>query len=222
MCGRFTLRTPQSKLVETFGLEIDASIVPRYNISPAQRVLVFRENDAGQRTMQDLLWGFVPHWAKDTKSGFINARAETVAEKPAYKHAFLHRRCLVPADGFYEWAQAAGGKQPYYFTMKDERPFAFAGIWSTWNKGPEPVHSCAIITTNANSVVEPMHDRMPVILKPQDYDAWLDPHNEHEPGLLKLLAPYEAAEMTARRVTRLVNSPKNDVPDCIVEDCNSA
>ena len=218
MCGRFTLRTPQAKLVEQFGLEIDGALVPRYNISPTQRVLVMRQSDEGSRNLAPVQWGFVPHWAADCKSGFINARSETVATKPAYKHAFKSRRCLILADGFFEWQKVASGKQPWYFTLKDDRPFAFAGIWSTWHKGAEPLDTCAIITTSANSVLEPYHDRMPVILRESDLATWLDPHIEQEQRLLDLLAPLDPAEMSARRVSRLVNSPKNSSPDCIAEE----
>ena len=196
-------------------MQIDGALVPRYNVAPSQQVLIIREDDAGQKTLVPVQWGFVPHWAADCESAFINARGETVAAKPAYKDAFKNRRCLVLADGFFEWQKVATGKQPWYFTLKDERPFAFAGIWSRWHKGPVPLDTCAIITTRANEVVAPLHHRMPVILRQTDYETWLNPHIEHEQTLLELLGPYDASEMAARGVSRVVNSPKNNSPECI-------
>lgn len=167
MCGRFTLRVPAAELVEIFRLLRRPDVQPRYNIAPTQPVAVVRRIDRG-RELSMLRWGLVPSWAKDPKIGarMINARAETVATKPAFRTALRRRRCLVPADGFYEWAKSAGGtKQPHYITRRDGRPFAFAGLWESWD-GPDgsSIESCTIVTTEANDLVGRIHDRMPVIL----------------------------------------------------------
>ena len=215
MCGRFTLRSSPRAVAEAFGLP-DAPLFPRYNIAPTQSVAAIQWQD-GARHLNFLRWGLVPFWAKDVSIGsrMINARADTVAEKPAYRAAFKKRRCLILADGFYEWDQESKPKQPYYIRMKDERSFAIAGLYEHWDKGLEPVNSCAMITTDANSVLSGFHDRMPVILAPDDYDLWLDPEFEGKEKLLSLLRPFDPDEMTAYPVSTVVNNARNESPDCV-------
>ena len=161
-------------------------------------------------------WGLIPSWAKEPGIGnsLINARADTVAEKPAFRSAFKKRRCLAPADGFYEWKRE-NGKTPYYFRLKDESPFAFAGLWERWEKGDEPVESCTLITCEANGVVGPVHNRMPVILKPEGYARWLDPEEQRSEDLVRLLAPLPDDWLSAHPVGKLVNNPRNEDPRCI-------
>lgn len=167
--------------------------------------------------METLRWGLIPSWADDPGIGarMINARSETVAEKPSFRRAFKDRRCLIPADGFYEWQRTNGGKQPYYFQTEDRRPFAFAGLWESWSREGEEIHSCAILTTNANDLVGEIHPRMPVILPPEDYDLWLDPDARESDLLLPLLRPYPAGDMQAHPVSRKVNKPSNNDPGCV-------
>ena len=167
--------------------------------------------------MEMLKWGLIPSWADDPGIGarMINARSETVAEKPSFRRAFKERRCLIPADGFYEWQRTSGGKQPYYLRTKSGRPFAFAGLWESWDGDGSEIHSCTILTTDANDLVGEVHHRMPVILPPGDYELWLDP-DVREPGeLLPLLAPYPANDMEVYQVSRRVNRPSNNDPDCV-------
>jgi putative SOS response-associated peptidase YedK len=217
MCGRFTQKAKPRELAERFEVPEVPLFEPRYNIAPTQAVPVVRATPEG-RELALLRWGLIPSWADDPAVGsrMINARAETVAVKPAYRSAFRKRWCLIPASGFYEWASEPGRKkQPIYFRMKDEAPFAFAGLWEVWSKGPEPVESCTLITTTPNELVAPVHDRMPAIVEPQDYGWWLDPRADDPAALAALLGPYPAAEMVAYPVGRLVNDPRHDGPDCI-------
>jgi putative SOS response-associated peptidase YedK len=223
MCGRFTLRTPTSALVEQFLLETAPELPPRFNIAPGQPVAVVRQPaGAAGRSLTLLRWGLIPSWAKDPAIGnrMINARAESAAEKPAFRTAFRRRRCLIPADGYYEWRRTGDRKQPYYFHMRDGRPFAFAGLWELWSGGEEgadsgPLETCAVLTTQANDLSRPIHDRMPVILPQAVYDVWLDPDETDRRRLQPLLAPYDSAPMVADRVSTLVNNPRNDDPRCI-------
>jgi putative SOS response-associated peptidase YedK len=221
MCGRFTLRTPMNVLVEQFLLETAAEMPLRFNIAPSQQVAAVRRMAGVEgRRLALLRWGLVPSWAKDPAIGsrMINARAETVAEKPSFRAAFRSRRCLIAADGYYEWRKSGGKKQPHYFRMKDDRPFAFAGLWERWGgegAGGEPLETCTIITTDANELSRPIHDRMPVILREADYDLWLDPDEHDRRRLAPLLVPYESGAMTADPVSTLVNNPRNDEPRCI-------
>jgi len=215
MCGRFTYLLSWSEIVALYGLtavtEMAPDWKPRFNAAPTQTMPVIRLNAAGKRELAALRWGLVPSWSKDPAMGakLINARAETVAEKPAFRSAFKLRRCLVPADGFYEWRKLpGGGKQPYRITMADGAPFAFAGLWERWSKGPEPLETFTIITTTANSLVAPIHDRMPVIIDAADHDAWLEARDTAIP--MALLRPYPAERMTAYPVSTRVNSPRND------------
>jgi putative SOS response-associated peptidase YedK len=213
MCGRYTLKTRAGALAEHFDLPEVPVLTPRYNIAPSQPVAVVR----GGPELAQMRWGLIPAWADDPAIGhrMINARAETVAERPAFRAAFRRRRCLVLADGFYEWQRQDGRKQPFYFRLRDGGPFAFAGLWERWEKGDEPIESCTLLTTEANAVVDPVHDRMPVVLDPGDYRRWLDPRVDRPDELQPLLRPYPAAQMVAHPVGLLVNDPRRDEPRCI-------
>jgi putative SOS response-associated peptidase YedK len=175
------------------------------------------------RKLTPLHWGLIPSWADDPSvaSRMINARGETVATKPAYRQAFSKRRCLIVADGFYEWRKIGAGKksgpgkQPYYIHLADGRPFAFAGLWEHWRRGELTINSCTIITTEAYELLAGFHDRMPVILPPRDYDLWLDPTVTDSASVLPLIAQYPAEEMALEPVSTRVNSPKHDAPDCL-------
>jgi putative SOS response-associated peptidase YedK len=196
-------------------------IVPRYNIAPTQNVLCVR-NREGENEMVTLRWGLVPFWAKDLKIGakMINARGETVAEKPAFRAAFKKRRCLVVADGFYEWKKEADGKQPFYITRADDQPFCMAGLWESWTDKSDaqskPVETCTVITTDANELMLQLHDRMPVILEPDEYDFWLDPEFSDRQPLEAALDPFPNEEMKFVPVSKVVNKATNEVPECIV------
>ena len=221
MCGRFTLRAPASVVAAQFGLFEMPPFTPRFNIAPTQPVAVVRACPEGpglERELAWLRWGLIPSWAKDPAIGnrMINARAETAAEKPAYRAAFRHRRCLVVADGFYEWQRTGGRKQPYFIRMRDDRPFAFAGLWESWH-GPEegPLESCTLLTTEPNELLEPIHNRMPVILAADDYRQWLDPTIQKPEAVAMLLRPLPAEGMTSYPVTTYVNSPTRDDARCI-------
>jgi putative SOS response-associated peptidase YedK len=219
MCGRFTLKTSPARIARLLGLKSVPDFEPRYNIAPSQPVLAVRlEPERGEREAAFLEWGLIPSWAKEPGIGnkLANARADTVAEKPAFRSAFKKRRCLVPADGFYEWQAGPGGKTPYYFRMKDEGLFAFAGLWERWQQGAEPVESCTLITTEANGVVGPVHDRMPVILDSESFARWLDPE-QGVTALRAMLAPLPDDWLTAHPVSKLVNNPRNEGPKCIEE-----
>jgi putative SOS response-associated peptidase YedK len=214
MCGRFLLMTSGRDIAEHFDLADTPELFPRYNIAPTQPVLAVRAAGAGREGAL-LRWGLVPSWARDTKQAPINARAETAADKPTFRHAMRKRRCLIPADGFYEWLALEGRKQPYCFRQVDGRPFAFAGLWERW-EGPEgPVESCAILTTEANELVRPVHDRMPVILPERHWATWLDAGLQGAGELVPLLRPYPADAMRAYPVGPLVNNPRNDGPECL-------
>ncbi|MCU0290522.1 MAG: SOS response-associated peptidase [Thermoanaerobaculaceae bacterium] len=215
MCGRFTLASPGNIVAEVFGLDEEPLVSPRFNIAPTQDVTVVR-TPAGRRQAGTLQWGLVPSWAKDEAIGskLINARAETVAEKPAFRAALRARRCLVLADGFYEWQPAGGRKQPWYFRAADGRPFAFAGLWERWQPAAgEAVESCTIITTEANDLVRPVHERMPVILPLDVLDRWLGGGSTD--ALQALLRPAPEGFLEAYPVSLRVNSPSNDDPGCI-------
>lgn len=245
------MRTPAPVLIGQFDVEVSAErqlelFAPRYNIAPTQEIVVVRADpESGRRTASTMRWGLIPSWSKEGTKGrpMINARAETVAEKPAFRTAYRSRRCLIPADGFYEWQQPAGGrgkKQPYYIHRRDDRPFAFAGLWESWRSGPaatnakrEPspgpslektgieapltVESCTIVTTAATGAMRELHDRMPVILAPGDYSQWLDP-TQHEPSALAhMLESGEEVELVAEPVSTRVNRvTEAEDPDCIL------
>ena len=220
MCGRYSLisdiRDLQQRfdLVETPGEQHSS----RYNIAPTENVLTVRAGDGGNRA-EHMRWGMIPSWAKNAQFGAraINARAETVAEKPAFRTALRRRRCLIPADGFYEWMRIGKSKQPMRIIMKTGQPFAFAGLWETWkDPGGVVVHSCAIITTEANDVLSPIHDRMPVILLPENEAVWLDESNTDPKTIAHVLKPYPPEQMEAYPVSTLVNLAANDTMDVIV------
>jgi len=216
MCGRFSLGAPAATMVAQFDLFEVPPWTPRYNIAPTQEVLVVVQNlTHAKREARRCRWGLIPQWAKGPAVGsrLINARAETVAAKPAFRHAFRERRCLVPADGFFEWQKQDRRKQPFYIRLRDGRPFAFAGLWSRWApQDGQPIDSCTIITTVANSLIGPLHVRMPVILWPADYDVWLDPSIREVEHLQPLLRPYPPEEMEAYPVSTRVNNPADDSP----------
>jgi putative SOS response-associated peptidase YedK len=219
MCGRFTLRTPAGDLARHFDCAFDP-LSARFNIAPTQIVTAVRREDAeSPRRLDRLRWGLVPSWAKDPSIGnrMINARAETVAEKPAFRVALRRRRCLIPADGYYEWLKQGTAKQPFCFHLRDNGPFAFAGLWEIWRGGTEdePVRSCTIITTEASQLARPIHDRMPAILEPADYAAWLDPTLQDPASLKPLLHPFESPQLVVHPVSTFVNRPQNDDPRCV-------
>lgn len=219
MCGRYTIAKPE-KIVVAFEPELVAADVckPRYNIAPMQAVPALGELE-GKRTLMNCQWGLVPTWADDPATGnhMINARAETVAEKPSFRGSFRHHRCLIPADGFYEWRNTGSGKQPFYFQVDHGELFAFAGLYSVWTgKGEESfLLSCAIITTSANSLMRDVHDRMPVILPSERWKEWISATSQDTKRLQEWLEPFDASRMTVRQVSTYVNSPAHDSPECI-------
>ena len=216
MCGRFTLRTPASVLVRQFALGTELQLPLRYNIAPTQQVPVVRAVD-GARQLAMMKWGLIPSWADDPKIGYslINARSETAATKPSFRAAMKSRRCLIPADGFFEWQREGKKKLPIYLRRLDDKPFAFAGLWERWSRGAEPVESCTILTTSANALVRPFHDRMPVILSPNDYNAWLDPKTTDAATLSYLFEPCPVDELTAYPVNPVVNMPGTREPTAL-------
>jgi putative SOS response-associated peptidase YedK len=218
MCGRFVRTSSPERLQTVFEIQkIAADLQPSFNVAPTQKILsVVQEED---RTLTALRWGLIPSWADDPAIGnrMINARSEGVMEKPSFRSAFRRRRCLIPADGFYEWLKQGGEKIPFYFHLKENKPLAFAGLWETNDKSGETLTTCTILTTEANEVMAPIHDRMPVILPAEEYDHWLDPEAEPE-ELMTLLRPYEDDDLTAYPVSKKVNSPRNDGPELLVPD----
>lgn len=212
MCGRYSLTTPPEAMRRAFKFGGNLpNLPPRYNIAPSQDAPIVRVDANGARQLAMLRWGLVPSWSKDpiTTYSTINARAETVATKPAYRAAFKSRRCLVPADGFYEWQKVGPRKQPHRITLKDDSLFAFAGLWEHWEKGSEAIESFTIIVTEANDLLLPIHDRMPVILDPSDYDSWLEPKTPAT-AAQTLLRPFPSERMRTYPVSTRVNSPRND------------
>lgn len=215
MCGRFILTTSRQELEEKFGIPFP-DFNPRYNIAPSQEILSIVVNEEGWKA-GFLQWGLVPVWAKDKKIGYkmINARGETLDEKPAFKRLLSHRRCLIVADGFYEWMKLNDRKQPYRITVDNGKAFTFAGLWDRWKSEDEEIVSCTIITTKPNKLMDEIHDRMPVILNEEERDIWLNSSIEDKHILKDLIKPYPAEEMNAHEVSTIVNSPKNEVEDCI-------
>jgi len=216
MCGRFSLTRGDRDIEEEFGARPPQGYRPRYNIAPTQEVLVLT-NEGGRR-IEVMRWGLVPSWAADAKlsEGFINARAETIFERPSFRAAARERRCLILADGFYEWQKGPKGKTPFYIRLRSRRPFGLAGIWEEWTS-PEghKLKTCAIVTIEANELLRPIHSRMPVIVPKELEDLWLDPGVRRQAELAPVLRPYPASEMEAYRVGRFVSSPANDRPKCI-------
>src|SRR5881409_1355727 len=219
MCGRYTLKTPVEQLSEKFQFPEIIPLKPRYNIAPSQPVAVVRlVPDDTERKLAMLRWGLLPAWVKDpTKvQQPINAKAETAAEKPMFRGAFKRRRCLIPADGFYEWKQEGGRKQPVYIRMKDGEPFAFAGLWERWvGEEDDYIESCTILTTEPNELLVQVHNRMPVILDAKDYELWLDPDVQEVTRLKPLMHPFSPEQMTYYPVSLRVNNPKHDDPLCV-------
>lgn len=219
MCGRFTLFDSSTSVAQGFGLTEVPSLSPRYNIAPSQEIAAVRIPPGGRaREFVLLRWGLVPSWAKDSSLGsrMINARAETAAEKPAFRSAIRRRRCLVPASGFYEWKRENGRKQPYFILLRAGKLFAFAGLWESWiDPAGSAVETCALLTTAPNDLLRPIHDRMPVIVSPRDYDLWLSPEMVDVKDISVLFRPYPAGEMETFPVGTAVNNPKTDSPALI-------
>ena len=220
MCGRFTLHSRLNLLLQQFAIEMDGGIDfgPRYNIAPTQQVPIVRfTSDTKLRMLELRRWGLIPSWANDSKIGarMINARAETVASKPSFRSAFKRRRCLVPADGYFEWKKTEDGKIPFYIQLASEQPMAMAGLFESNHKAGEHYETFTVITTESNEATHELHDRMPVILDPEDYDTWMDPDNESTESLQALLQPYESAPMKLTRVSRQVNNVRNEGPELL-------
>ena len=220
MCGRFTLTVDPAELQEDFAnYDFPTQFAPRFNIAPTQPVLAIPNNAKNKADF--FLWGLIPSWSKDPSIGnkLINARGETIAEKPSFRGGFKYKRCIIPADGFYEWQARKGEKTktPYFIHMKDRKPFAFAGLWDEWHS-PEgdSLRTCTIITTEPNDLMSALHNRMPVILEPKDYDLWLDPAPQTPDNLLHLIKPFATDKMSAYPVSTLVNKPTNDIPEGVV------
>ena len=218
MCGRFARTANVEQIQQTFEVtQIEAEPTISYNVAPTQPVAVVVQRD-GQRALTQMIWGLIPVWAKDVSIGsrMINARAETVAEKASFKRPLKNQRCLIVANGFYEWQKSGTKKTPMYIQLKSDEPFGLAGLYDRWTS-PDGlvITSCTVITTSPNKLMEPIHDRMPVILPPKQYAAWLDPTNQNLDALTKLLQPYAATQMRAHAVSTVVNSPRNNTPECI-------
>src|SRR5262245_23843188 len=216
MCGRYTLRARAEAIADEFELPVLPPYVPRWNISPTQMIPAIRLED-DKPAMVNLRWGLIPFWAEDLKKLplLINAQSEAAATKPSFRTAFKRRRCLVLADGYYEWQKVGKLKQPWYYRFKDERPFAFAGLWERWDKGEKPIESCTILTTDANSLASAIHDRMPVILGRDERRVWLDADVEDGEALQELLHPFSAKEMTTYAVNPIVNKAGNEGAECV-------
>ncbi len=213
MCGRYFLHSTADKLTRLFGEMPMPLLEPRYNIAPTQPVPIVRQDAQGRREMVLVRWGLIPSWSKgpDTRYSMINARAETVAQKPAYRNAFRYRRCLLPEDGFYEWRAAAGGKQPYVLRARDQAPLALAGLWEHWQDADgNEIESCTVLVRDANAQVRPVHERMPVVITPGAFDLWLDIHAQKPQALETLLVAQQPPELEVYPVGRAVNSPRND------------
>ncbi|MFQ5775689.1 MAG: SOS response-associated peptidase [Kiloniellaceae bacterium] len=223
MCGRYSLTSPAEAVRRLFGYPQRPNLAPRANIAPTQDVAAVRpsggeEGEEGARQFAWLRWGLIPAWAAEPAIGnrLINARAESVAEKPAFRAAFRRRRCLIAADGFYEWSSEGGGRQPYRITLADGGPFAFAGLWERWTKAPDgrAIETCTIITTEANALLRPIHKRMPVILDPADFELWLDPRCDPAEAR-SLLTAFPSEALTFYRVSRRINDPRNEDPSLV-------
>lgn len=219
MCGRFTQTASPAVIAQQFGVTVPSPFTARYNIAPSQAVTAIRiQSGTTTRQLVLLRWGLIPSWAKDTKIGnqCINTKAETVAEKPSFRSAFKKRRCLVVATGFYEWQAQGRTKQAMWIGLRSKEPFAFAGLWEHWQPTEgEPLETCAIITTEPNDLMAPIHNRMPVILPSTAYEQWLDPAFQQIEPLKALLHPYSSEELIAYLVSTLVNNPRHDVPQCL-------
>jgi putative SOS response-associated peptidase YedK len=215
MCGRFSLKTTPDTLERIFGHAAPPGYRPRYNVAPSQEVLAIVSGDGPERAAM-LRWGLIPFWAKDPSIGnkLVNARSESIQEKPAYRNAFRRRRCVILADGFYEWQKRPDGKHPMWIRRHNGEPFALAGLWERWDRGEQPVVSCTILTTDANPFMQTIHTRMPVILEGEARRAWLA-EGPSEEELFGLLAGAAGVELQAHEVSTMVNNPSNDLPACI-------
>jgi putative SOS response-associated peptidase YedK len=220
MCGRFVGYRSLRELEIYFPIDkVACEATSNFNVAPSQEILAIVKRE-GENWLDKFHWGLVPFWAKDISIGnrMINARAESVAEKPSFRNAFKKRRCLIPADGFYEWKGEKGQKQPMFITLPDKEPFAFAGLWETWNQKDEQnslYRSCTIITTQASDSIRAIHHRMPVILRPQIYESWLDPANQDAADLADILKNEIVTELASHPVSKQVNSTRNNDPSCI-------
>ncbi len=217
MCGRYTQTKSGEAIARTFNLSATPEAQPRYNIAPTQVVGAIAQPNQ-EREYKPFKWGLVPSWSKDPSIGsrMINARAETAAEKPSFRASFKRRRCLILADGFYEWQKVGKQKQPYYIQVGDRDLFSFAGLWEKWESGDGSyLETCTILTTEPNDLMQTIHNRMPVIIHPKDYDLWLDPEIQDGRHVQHLLRPYEEDAMALYSVSKTVNSPRNETPECI-------
>jgi putative SOS response-associated peptidase YedK len=213
MCGRFIRTTPIERFSALFSAPGSVVLKASYNIAPSSKILLARNTPKGGRELVALKWGLVPSWSKEPRTEFntINARAETIDEKPTFRSAFKSRRCLIASDGFIEWQKKPDGtKQPFLIGLADQKPFAFAGVWEQWERDGQTLESCAIIVTEANTLMKPIHDRMPVILSPDYYDAWMNPKETNTSILKSVLLPYPSDRMKAYPVSALINNPKHD------------
>jgi len=217
MCGRFAQFAPVERIGQLFGIDNIGNRKPIYNVTPAHAPLLARNAVWGSREIVALRWGLVPYWAKGPLTGnsFINAPVETIADNPAFRVPIRYRRCLIAADGYYEWEQDNRNKQPYYISLKSGAVFAFAGIWDRWERGNDVVEACAILVTEANELIRPIHEHMPVILSPSAYNLWMDPKETDPSKLTHLYQPYPAFLMQAWRVSKAVNDPKNNTPSLL-------
>lgn len=216
MCARFSLFSSGTDLAALFDLDEGFEWEPHYNIAPTEEVPGVLLDREGHRVVRLLRWGLVPHWSKRPGQGapMINARSESVEEKPAFRDAFARHRCLVPADGFFEWREEGGKKQPYFISRRDGRPLAFAGLWDTWRSQEAKLRSCSILTTDANAAVAELHDRMPVLIEPEYFQEWLDPETPLE-ALRPLLAPCDDSLLTTHRVTPRMGNPRYKESDSV-------
>ena len=218
MCGRFAFYSPHEAVIRLFGLAAAPEIEPRWNIAPTQFIATVRE-PGGPREVAMLYWGLVPSWAKEKSIGarMINARSETLGEKPSFRNAFRRRRCLILADGYYEWQRSGAVKQPYFISFEGGQPFGMAGLWERWRDPAtgKPLESCCIVTTSPAPTVAHVHDRMPVIVPPDAYAEWLDPKNEATDRLARLLEPCGRPDLQAHPVSRRVNDARNQGPELV-------
>lgn len=222
MCGRLVIDLSPEMITEIYGIirKIECELNPRYNVSPSQTIPIVRENAEGERELAFVRWGLVPSWAKDISIGnsLINARSETAAEKPSFRTAFKRRRCIIPTGGFYEWQRQDGNrKQPWYFRMADGSPVSIAGLWEHWQGSDgQVIESCSILTTSANELMAPIHDRMPVILGQEDHALWLNPKLSNASALQQYCRACPSALLNAYPVSPMVNNPKNDSAECLL------
>lgn len=217
MCGRFTLFSSQKEIQDQYQLSWDGEIRQRYNIAPTQSVLVVIQDESGERKAEWFRWGLIPFWAKEPSIGnrLINARGETVDQKPSFRHLLTRKRCLILTNGFFEWQKQGRRKQPYFISRKDQKLFSFAGLWDYWQSDEQAIYSCTIITTEANERIKPIHSRMPVLLDGEQEQLWLDPSLTDRDYIKSLLVPFDEEAIDVQPISTLVNSPRNDEPDIL-------